>query len=306
MRLLSRQTPDRTEIVLHMGIGLIGQSIQLFLDRAGFSIDQIYKLSWADRENIVASIKQASFDVTRKAHLYSPRIHLIWSAGKAGFSASPDDFDIENFALDTLIYLARELSGPYTVSFHLLSSAGGLFEGQRCVGPETKPAPLRPYGTVKFDQERRVLALPDRVIKHIYRASSVYGYYATRNRTGLVTALVQKGLIGKSVQIYGRPDTLRDFVFVDDIGAYITSKIINAPGQDSTDYLVGGKPTSMFEMLGTVQKILGKRLNFRFIKDADNTAHMSFNRSLFAPNWCPTILSVGLKKTAIKIHRDFI
>jgi UDP-glucose 4-epimerase len=40
------------------------------------------------------------------------------------------------------------------VDFHMMSSAGGLFESQTHCSEHSIPRPLRPYGTGKLMQER--------------------------------------------------------------------------------------------------------------------------------------------------------
>ena len=44
--------------------------------------------------------------------------------------------------------------------FFLVSSAGGLFEGQRNVGDRSQPSPMRPYGFLKLRQEKLLQDAP--------------------------------------------------------------------------------------------------------------------------------------------------
>lgn len=310
MHILTRHSTNQTSapsIVLQLGLGLVGQSIFKSLRASGYEKVYSAKLDWGDRAGITSKLAAAGEEIKKIAASTSAHnIHILWSAGKGGFGSELLDFDDETFAFNTLIFLTRELTGyfPQSVCFHLISSAGGLFEGQRCVDANSKPNPLRPYGQVKLEQEGKVWRLPDSIGKQIYRPSSVYGYNHAGGRMGLVVALVKKGLQGVPVHIYGRSDTLRDFVFVDDIGDFVSRKVSGGTRQYSTYFLTGGKPTSMFEMISTVQKILGKRLFFRFQPGPNNTLHMSFKRTVFPEGWSPTINAIGLKKTAQLIQRD--
>lgn len=306
MRLLKNPNSDTPHLVLHVGLGLIGQSIQTYLTRDIFELDRSYVMDWAGPSAAKTTIRQAGQDMTLISGMTPARIDVIWSAGLAGFAADRDAFETETEIFDALLQLVRELSKVYQVRFHHFSSAGGLFEGQRCVRQESVPVPRRVYGNVKLEQEDSVLALPKSTTKNIYRPSSVYGYNRKGNRAGLVTALVQRGLSGQAVEIFGRPETLRDYVYVDDIGRFIARIIQQDDFDNRVLFLTGGKPTSMFEMLQQVQSLLKKRLHFRFMPDAYNARHMSFDRSVFPEGWKPTQTRVGLKKTILNIQRDFV
>lgn len=306
MRLLKTRLSDRPHLVLHIGLGLIGQSIQRFLARSDFEIQKNYPLNWAEPTNITKALKTASQDIALMAGMGTAQIDIIWSAGKAGFSAVREDFEIESEIFSSLLKLTADLSKPYDVRLHHFSSSGGLFEGQRFVGADTEPVPRRVYGDIKLEQEKQVKDLPKTVSKRIYRPSSVYGYNGRGNRAGLVMALVEKGLSGKPVEIYGRSDTLRDYVYVEDIGRFVVSKIKAGRHEDQIYFLTSGKPTSMAEMLKTVQSLLGKRLHFQYVHAGENASHMSFDRSVFPKGWRPTSAAIGLKKTIMNIQKEYI
>ncbi len=293
-------------MVLHLGLGLIGKSIQRQLCENGFKVHNQFKINWGHAEKAGKTLSIVAQEMAMIAAMEAARIDLIWSAGRAGFSAMHDDFETEMAVFQTLLSLAKDLSKAYSVHVHHFSSAGGLFEGQRFVKQDTLPIPRRPYGSIKLQQEDWVRALPPAICTHIYRPSSVYGYNGRGSRAGLITALAERGLAGQTVHIYGRPDTIRDYVYVEDIGVFVLNRILREWSDNEVCFLTAGKPTTMIEMLKIVQGLLKKRLFFRYIHDGGNTSHMSFDRGTFPTGWKPTHASIGLKKTILNIQRDFV
>ena len=306
MRLLKSRQSDELQLVLHLGLGLIGRSIQRHLKLAQFEAIETYKLNWKDTRQSNATLKRAFQDIALQAGMHETRIDIIWSAGQAGFSANRDDFETEMSVFKSLLQKGTELSQAYTVTLHHFSSAGGLFEGQRFVRKDTEPVPRRAYGDIKLAQEQMIGKLPKSVVRAIYRPSSVYGYNGRGNRAGLVTALAERALAGQTIEIHGRADTIRDYVFVEDIGVFLARRIQERTAKSEIYFLTGGKPTSMVEMLKTVQRIMNKRLLFRFSQTGENTRHMSFDRSVFPTDWFPTPTIIGLKKTINDIQKDFV
>jgi hypothetical protein len=217
-------------------------------------------------------------------------LHVVWAAGKAGFSASEHDTESEltiyhnvlNFALSCV-----ELYPGTTVMFHCVSSAGGLFEGQKHVTSLSKPLPLRPYGRLKQTEEELLLATPDSIQKKIYRLSSVYGFIRKGNRLGLVSTLIYNGANQKVSSIVGTTATLRDYVCSSDIGRYI-ARVIDE-GIDRRDsaimHLVNGKPTSIYEIKRIIEIILGKKIYIAFHDGDDNSRDITFSPSMAPAGW---------------------
>ena len=277
--------------------------------------------SWTDAEARAAQTQA----IARQIETLAPsRCDLIWAAGAAGFSASTPALAAEARTFEAFCALARSLgdSLPGTrLRVHLLSSAGGLFEGQTHVGRTTRPAPRRPYGTAKLALEAAALALaqsdagavtqlagtqllgtqPTEV--QIYRPSSVYGF-RPGGRMGLVPALIRGVLTHRPVHIFGATDTIRDYVLAEDIGRFIAERVA-APGGDggsppppSTHLLASGRPTAMTEMFALVGQIMGRSPYLQLDPAPANAQPMSFLPSALPPGWRPTALETGVRQIA--------
>src|SRR6185437_6053098 len=183
-------------------------------------------------------------------------------------------------------------------SFHLISSAGGLFEGQKHVDRTSVPRPLRPYGHAKLEQERLLSRLPGQTRKIIYRLSSVYGFSGTGTRFGLVNTIIQNSVRRQSSNIFGNLHTIRDYVLVSDIGQFVADRLRHLDLNSHIFSLASGKPTTIFEMLKRMEKIVGRRFFYTFDSVRKNATDMSFSPAILPQFWQPTDLETGLRKTA--------
>ena len=162
------QTQNGSVGVIHIGLGLIGAAIDHAL--APHLIDRReHKIKWSSEDELLATITEALDSLDRDIQTYE----IIWSAGRAGFSAIKEEVALE---LDSFTMINRSLHnrlGAASCRFWLMSSAGGLHEGQVCVNSSDKATPKRPYAELKLRQEQLVQSLwPAHVI---CRVSSVEG-----------------------------------------------------------------------------------------------------------------------------------
>jgi UDP-glucose 4-epimerase len=266
---------------------------------------------WQLAENRTAqadAIHSAVRDLVRADQGEVPLIDVIWSAGTAGFASSEAEAGLELRAFADVLDLSRRLHDLAASSqFHLLSSAGGLFEGQRHVDASSTPAPLRPYGFAKLEQEAAVRRLPAGMATLIYRPSSVYGYVGGRARKGLVAVLVLNAIRYGTTSLFGGPDTVRDYVFADDIGGFIADRVLGACRTGDTIFLASGKPTSTSELVAIVQNAMQRQLYVRFDPSRWNALSNSIRPSSLPLDWRPTPLVTGVFKTATRIivaYRD--
>jgi len=302
--------PPRRRIVAIFGAGLIGGSIVRSLVSGQAAEAAILPFSWDapqdvqhdEMAKIASAILAACPDTT------DCRIDIVWSAGRAGFGGDSVTFEREKRSFDGALDLGRRLadaSSAYRSRFHLLSSAGGLFEGQRHVGPDTKPTPLRPYGHAKLAQEQAVQAMQPDLDYAIYRPSSVYGYGGINGRVGLMVALIKAALRNETAHIYGLQETMRDFVLASDIGHFIARHVTHPTSASETFLLAAGRPTAMFEVVSLIESIMGRRLSLQFIRGGDNALHNSYLPSAIAKNWSPTSLEVGIAHTAEDMRSQY-
>jgi UDP-glucose 4-epimerase len=210
---------------------------------------------------------------------------------------------MEQKAFEDVLNLSQRLKERLPaarLSFHLLSSAGGLFEGQRQVTGSSNPSPRRPYGAAKLEQEACLLRFHPDTSTHVYRPSSVYGFSGAGVRLGLVNVLIQNALRHQVSRIYGNPHTMRDYVLASDIGRFISDRIIGQSGASGTFLLASGKPSSTFEILHRIQDVTRRKIYLRFEPETDNSSHNTYCARSLPEGWHPTDIDAGIRQTALQ------
>jgi len=258
-------TPVRRFVAI-FGVGLIGQEILSALRKSYCPEVISLPFSWSapdQQSKQINTILDTLSAAAMKDELGSTQIAVVWSAGEAGFAGNEAVFDQEHAAFQKILDLCNSLSENRSfinVEFHFLSSAGGLYEGQRMVDYESLPAPKRPYGRAKLRQEELLRACSDRLNVSVYRPSTVYGFNADTGRQGLVIKLMNSLLNGQTTTIYGRPHTLRDYIMSSDVGGFIARKVGHITESNFAEYiLASGKPTSLMEIVLLVEEIFQRK-----------------------------------------------
>ena len=113
--------------VLVLGSGSIGSAVAKGLSSSGLSRSQSVNIPWNSRrraEALQVALAGLPEDGQRNA--------VVWAAGRAGFSASADECESELAAFEDAAKAIGDLvtqRGERGFSLHLVSSAGGLYEG---------------------------------------------------------------------------------------------------------------------------------------------------------------------------------
>lgn len=288
------ETPHKSSIdkgnVILIGRGLVGLAIEKELINKGFKASTAYKSDWQDINRQTEFLKQAIDEcITKKTN----RIDFVWSAGKTGFSADKENTDREfkffKILTELIVYEVVEKNN-LDLKIHFMSSAGGLFEGERNINIRTKRTPKRPYGWLKYNQENFLLNLNEKVTICIYRLSSLYGYIKKGQRVGLISALILNLVRQKTTHIYGKYGTLRDYLFVGDAATFIANEIKKVESESLNVFtLVSGKPTTIFEIQKNIEKATMRRCYISFV-DISNDSDITFAPSCSPKNFMATPL----------------
>lgn len=285
-------------MTLLFGTGLVGGAIADALRLAGFHGRERQLYDWSNRGG---RMRQSDEIAARVRAARPERIDIIWAGGTSGFQSDAYIMDEETTCLREILSMARGLcAGPDGIPgrVHLISSAGGLFEGQTQCGATSTPSPIRAYGIGKLAQETLLQEVfPDRWI--IYRLSSVYGY-VPRGRAGLITTLVRNALCWRTTRIFGSLVTIRDYVLATDIGRFVAANVVAEDATNMTYLLASGRPAAMSEVLKRVEEALEMALLVQYDPYPHNARNMSFLPSALppAPGWQPTPLANGIRQTA--------
>ena len=279
--------------VLLLGSGAIGSAIADALRRHGRARTRSAPIPWTSSDRGDA-LRGAMDLLPVGAHNA-----VVWAAGRAGFSAVESTCEQE---LDAFIDVMRAIGhmvdqpGSRSLSLHVVSSAGALFEGVTRVSAASTTSPLRPYGHLKAEQERRSGAAAGSIPVTIYRASTVYGTPSRGHRPGLIATLVQNGLGRRPTSLYGALDTLRDYVSADEIGQHIARRVGKQSGAGlQVEMLVAGRPTPIAAVIDIVERALRRRLLTSYV-DAWNARDITFDPSIRAIGFKPEPLTTGVAR----------
>jgi UDP-glucose 4-epimerase len=297
-----------TRVVALFGAGLIGRAILASITRSINPAVRNFPFSWVSAEARQREAEAAINWIAQIAQAHDIQFDCIWAAGRSGFSADDADVDHELAAYaDVIAFALRagQLADPTSRRFHLISSAGGLFEGQRYVDHQSQPSPHRPYGLGKLAQERRLQDVSDRLPSFIYRPSSVFGY-AAGGRIGLIAALIRDALHRRTSTIFGDWNTIRDYVFADDIGRYVGEIVVDRLQLPEIHLLASGKPASIGEVVSRVERSLQRRISVRFRPSTVNSSHNSFRPSALPSGWRPTPFETAVHATCLRVMEEFV
>lgn len=306
---VARREGRAPDVFALFGLGLIGREVLLQARRRFDLRVADHAFSWNDPDAARGQLSDLAANITAECALLGPaNLHLIWCAGKAGFRADERVLAVETAlhaqVLETFEALS-ERPDMLSLSVHHLSSAGGLYEGARLVTRDTPPSPRRAYGEAKLEQENRLASLPSAIGHRIYRPSTVYGDHPTSGRVGLITALIDAALKGEEAVIFGRPDTLRDFVFSEDIGRYIAGKLSAPLSERRISILASGKATSVSEVVHRVFLAFSKPILVRYVSPSDNAEHNTFAPSALDGDWSATEFDTGLRLVERRMRQRF-
>ena len=158
MILIKREAPHlagEEQLIALFGVGLIGSAVARAVIQEGVRSAITLPFSWKDadcREADLASLSETMIGMMAGSVRH---VEVVWTAGRAGFAAGWSDVEEELAAFETVNCLCVQLHDALPVArhrIHMMSSAGGLFEGLRFVEEKTAPAPRRPYGHLKLER----------------------------------------------------------------------------------------------------------------------------------------------------------
>lgn len=295
------------QIVFVFGSGLIGSSIAEALEKNGHLLHKItLPWSWPAPTNAEIQFVEAAFNSCLDHRPFS-RVTIIWAAGRSGFGSSEEDMALEFRGFTGVLALARSLAqscGQAKVRFIHISSAGGLFEGKIACDHDAPPQPIRAYGHGKLRQEAALAEEAELGYRLIVRPSSVFGY-VPQGRFGLVSALLSAAIQHRNAMIFGSLSTQRDFIFAPDVGRYVARSVFTVTPK-SADLrkviIASGRPATVFEIIKTVEEVVGAPLYLKIDAQPDNALNNTFRMSALPTGFFPTPLRQAIEQTKSKME----
>ena len=193
-------------------------------------------------------------------------------------------------------------------------SSGGTVYGKEVDCPlkeKTATNPISSYGVQKVTIEkllylyRYMYGLDYRII----RLANPYGPYQRPNGVlGAVTTFTYKALRGDEITVYGDGSVVRDFIYIDDVIRAIM-KIVEGENKHHTFNLGCGYGTSIKQVLETIEKALGIKLNVSYLEGRKVDVPVNYldisryEKYYGALN--PISLEDGIRKTADFMKKEY-
>lgn len=186
-------------------------------------------------------------------------------------------------------------------------SSGGTVYGKESECPLEEGTPTNPissYGVQKITIEKLLYlynymyGLDYRII----RLANPYGPYQRPNGVlGAVTTFTYKALKGDKITVYGDGSVIRDFIYIGDAVRGIIN-IVNGVNKHRTFNLGCGYGTSINELLYTINKTLGCKLNVTYEPGRSVDVPVNYldirRYEKYYGELNPITLESGIKKTA--------
>lgn len=273
-------------VTVVFGSGLIGAAMIRALRDKTSDEEHFYKQVEFPWDNI-SQQSMALNSVAKEMYEYfsmAGKIEVIWSAGKTGFNSSQADVDAELLNYNVVLNWLDELQKTHNanITVNLISSLGGLFEHEELINAQSIPNPVRVYGHLKLTQEN-VLARKENLDKRIYRVASAYGHVSNAKRMGLISTLIMNGLNNKCTLLSGSLDTLRDYIWVDDLADYVVADIYSGKHLSSIQYVASFRSHSIQNIIEKVEFLINKNILLHHDSHPTNACSISICPSLKPP-----------------------
>ncbi len=159
-------------------------------------------------------------------------------------------------------WLAEQAVGAGVGCFVYLSSGGTVYgEGSQAHREDERPDPISSYGAMKVASEYAISAITrDTATRAVnLRVANAYGPGQNLARPqGIIGIAWRNHLNGEPTTLYGAETTVRDFIFIDDIGRLC----IAAAGTSFRGALnaASGSGISLAEVLQAMSEVTGEKL----------------------------------------------
>ena len=163
-------------------------------------------------------------------------------------------------ASQRLLEAARRSSGLKRFVYASSSSVYGDAERYPTLETDT-PYPLSPYGVTKLAGEH-LMGLYARNFGVPTVSLRYFTVFGPRQRPDMAfTSFITRALTGRSIQVFGTGEQIRDFTFVHDV-VRANVAAANAPNASpgAVYNISGGASVSVNEVLATLEEVIGNRI----------------------------------------------
>jgi len=294
--------------------GLVGSSVEAkLLNRSTVWVPES-PIQWGNQSIFEETFKQAFTQFIE--HISHEDWAILWCAGNSVVSSSLGDLQREgksiNFICSQLSILPKSLQSRGILSF--TSSAGGVYGGSTgtIFSENTTPQPINDYGFAKLKTEQQLIDFAKHTNTRvaIFRLANIYGpNQDTRKPQGLISAITHSLLHHKPVNIYVPLQTVRNYIYADDVGEVIARCVtqLNSDQKSNTclKLVASDRNISLSSLINEFRLVYGHRpmvVNTVSKVAAKHPINLRLNSVINEPfdNFSFTPLAVGISRLKTK------
>ncbi|MGA2916329.1 MAG: NAD-dependent epimerase/dehydratase family protein [Sedimentisphaerales bacterium] len=171
-----------------------------------------------------------------------------------------------------------ELAAIAGVKKIVFSSSGGTIYGRQktVIKENTLPCPFNPYGIAKLATEHFLNYFREHrgVAVDIYRVGNAYGPRQPMDSPqGVIAVWMGRILNNDKIEVYGDANTVRDYVYVEDIAHLFTHSLNDIESSDIYN-LGSGQGVSVLKLLEVFRTVIDKPFKYKIFsrRKCDNTS----------------------------------
>ncbi|PAL25753.1 NAD-dependent epimerase/dehydratase family protein [Acetobacter syzygii] len=303
---------ENSEIFVIGGLGFIGCHVVRSLLAQGCKVRVMSRTKVPDAQihnmfGYQANLKIVTGDFTCKEDLLPALagcdtcIHLATTT-LPSTSNNNKIFDIQSNLAGTVQLL--EAMREQNIRKIVYLSSGGTVYGNPIHVPisETHPTnPISSYGIVKLAVEKYCYLFQELygIQSVVLRLSNPYGPGQTGNRIqGVVPVFIEKALTGKSIEIWGDGNVVRDYIYIDDVTSAINAALCYQ-GQETVFNIGHGTGTRLNDIVDALKVLIGQNIlvEYKPGRSLDVSKNiLDISKAQKCLNWSPQVdFEAGIK-----------
>lgn len=246
-------------ILILGGAGFIGRNLCGYLSGKGYQVSCFDRLNDKKMMDGVSCIQGDFFNEDDLRNVVAGKDYIIHAISSLN-PGNSNELYMQGYEWDFLqsVRLCKMLVGTDTKLIFL--SSGGTIYGEhekQPVNEETLPRPINHYGNIKLCIENTLRAFNYQMHNKmlVVRISNPYGPGQDFTKgVGFIDAALKQSLAGKTIEIWGDGENVRDYIYIEDVCRMIGS-LLDYKGQFDTFNISSGIGVSQNDIIEMLYKL---------------------------------------------------
>lgn len=201
-----------------------------------------------------------------------------------------------------------EVASQVGIKKVIFTSSGGTVYGEAQAEKDEKSLtdPFSPHGIIKLTMEHFLNYFEkNHGLRHeVFRISNVYGPgQDTSKGLGLINSIIEKGIKGEVIRIYGDGSNMRNYVFVDDVSELMTRSLVDNINKSDTLNLCSDESLSIKDILEIVEEVMEEQLKIEFVSERKSDVDRILLSNKKIKSSAPEYKFTPLKEAIVKTYK---